>query len=51
MFSPAPNYNETIIINNGEYIYIPNFYIYPTSANLDHRPLLIAARLFNRIFI
>lgn len=26
MFSPTPNYNETIIINNGEYIYIPNFY-------------------------
>lgn len=26
MFAPQPNYNETIKINNGEYIYIPDFY-------------------------
>lgn len=26
MFSPAPDYNETIKITNGEYIYIPDFY-------------------------
>jgi len=26
MFSPLPNFNKTIKINNGEYIYIPDFY-------------------------
>ena len=26
MFAPKPDYNETIKIDNGEYIYIPNFY-------------------------
>lgn len=26
MFSPTPDYNKTIKINNGEYIYIPDFY-------------------------
>ena len=26
MFAPAPDYNKTIKITNGEYIYIPNFY-------------------------
>ena len=26
MFAPIPNNNETVKINNGEYIYIPNFY-------------------------
>jgi alkylated DNA repair dioxygenase AlkB len=26
MFAPTPDYNETIKIDNGEYIYIPNFY-------------------------
>lgn len=26
MFAPAPEYDKTIKINNGEYIYIPNFY-------------------------
>ena len=26
MFAPTPDYNKTIKIDNGEYIYIPNFY-------------------------
>ena len=26
MFAPKPDYNKTIKIDNGEYIYIPNFY-------------------------
>jgi hypothetical protein len=26
MFAPAQDNNETIKIDNGEYIYIPNFY-------------------------
>jgi alkylated DNA repair dioxygenase AlkB len=26
MFAPIQNYKKTIKINNGEYIYIPNFY-------------------------
>jgi alkylated DNA repair dioxygenase AlkB len=26
MFAPAPDYNKTIKITNGEYIYIPSFY-------------------------
>lgn len=26
LFAPEPNYGEVVKINNGEYIYIPNFY-------------------------
>ncbi|MFD1315239.1 alpha-ketoglutarate-dependent dioxygenase AlkB family protein [Namhaeicola litoreus] len=33
MFAPRPDYNESIKITNGEYIYIPNFYNKSTADN------------------